>query len=149
MKNYNKFIYAIMFSFVCYGCPKMDYKNIFTFQNNYSKDLFIILADRPYSDGSGIYPDTTLNIDKKWGRIVSADNLMRYDYYIHSNKDTLCLFIFVSDTVAKYSWEEIKAGYKILQRYDLSSNDFERFMEIFYPPNEAMKDMKMYPPYGE
>jgi hypothetical protein len=68
-------------------------------------------------------------------------------------KDTLSLFIFHTDTLTKYSWEEIRREYKILRRYDLSIEDIHRLKnkydvpKIPYPPTEIMKNMKMYPPY--
>ena len=34
-------------------------------------------------------------------------------------KDTLSIFIFSTDTLNKYSWEEVRRDYKILRRYDL------------------------------
>ncbi|GHT77113.1 hypothetical protein FACS189413_19790 [Bacteroidia bacterium] len=69
--------------------------------------------------------------------------------------DTFSLFLFDTDTLACYSWSEIKTEYKILQRYDLSSGDIKKLLDEYdrviipYPPTEAIKDMKMYPPYGE
>jgi hypothetical protein len=37
-----------------------------------------------------------------------------------------------------------------LQRYDLTLEDLNSLnWTIFYPPNERMKDVKMYPPYGK
>jgi hypothetical protein len=59
------------------------------------------------------------------------------------------------DTINKYSWEEIQRDYKVLRRYDLSVEDFNLLYkkngdsEILYPPDERMKYMKMYPPYGQ
>jgi hypothetical protein len=67
--------------------------------------------------------------------------------------DTFSLFLFDTDTLARYSLDEIKSGYKILQRYDLSSGDIKKLLDnseiviIPYPPTETMKNMKMYPPY--
>jgi hypothetical protein len=49
-------------------------------------------------------------------------------------KDTLSVFIFHTDTLNKYSWKEIRDGYKILKRYDLSLTDLERMnWTITYP----------------
>lgn len=64
--------------------------------------------------------------------------------------DTMSIFFFDPDTLSKYDWETIRAEYNILVRYDLSHTDLKK-MEwyIYYPPTEAMKDMKMYPPYGD
>ena len=65
--------------------------------------------------------------------------------------DTLSVFILHADTVRKYSWDEIRDNYNIIVRYDLSKDDVKRFAgyTIPFPPTEAMRDMKMWPPYEE
>lgn len=63
-------------------------------------------------------------------------------------KDTLSIFIFHSDTLNKYSWEEVRDDYKILKRYDLSIQDLEKLdFNVPYPPSPEMSEMKMYPKY--
>jgi hypothetical protein len=48
--------------------------------------------------------------------------------------DTLSLFIFHTDTLNMYSWEEVRDGYKILWRYDLSLEDLQGMnWTITYP----------------
>ena len=65
-------------------------------------------------------------------------------------KDTLSVYFFHPDTLAKYPWETIRKDYNILKRYDLSIEDMQLLdYEIVYPPTEAMEKMKMYPPYEE
>jgi hypothetical protein len=39
--------------------------------------------------------------------------------------DTLSVFIFHTDTLNKYTWEEVRDGYKILKRFDLSLKDLQ------------------------
>jgi hypothetical protein len=49
-------------------------------------------------------------------------------------KDTLSVFIFHTDTLNKYSWEEVRDGYMILKRYDLSLDDLKRMnWTVIYP----------------
>jgi hypothetical protein len=49
-------------------------------------------------------------------------------------KDTLSVFIFHTDTLNKYPWEEVRNGYMILKRYDLSLDDLKRSnFTITYP----------------
>lgn len=49
-------------------------------------------------------------------------------------RDTLFLFVFSTDTLNKYSWQEIRDGYKILKRYDLSLQDLKEMnFKIIYP----------------
>ena len=112
----------------------------------------------------GIYPDTTITFDKKNVGYPTKSGTMAYagisnislERWIQSfPKDTVSIFIFSKDILDKFSWFEIQSGYKILQRYDLSLEDFNRLSNkngvpvIDYPPSEAMKYMKMYPPYEQ
>ena len=63
--------------------------------------------------------------------------------------DTLIIFVFNSDTLATYGWENVKDDYLISQRYDLSLNDLKRMnWHLSFPPTEEMRNIKMWPPYG-
>jgi len=110
------------------------------------------------SHGGPLYPDTLLpesNYDKlnpvKPGLGRQYANTLTYREFIQSyNSDTIIIFIFHTDTLSKYTWEEIREYYKILKRYDVSYQEMEKLNgRIYYPPTEAMRDMKMYPPYGQ
>ena len=104
-----------------------------------------------------IYPDTLISdFSKDWLSNSFSPKSMRNDISSSSNwksvfdgrapQDTLSLFIFASDTLAKYSWEEVRKGYKVLARYDLSLEDLERLnFELSYPPDNRMQGIKMYP----
>ena len=49
-------------------------------------------------------------------------------------KDTLSVFIFHTDTLNKYTWDEVRDGYMILRRYDLSESDLKQMdYTIVYP----------------
>jgi hypothetical protein len=75
--------------------------------------------------------------EKKWEKVLVPPH------------DIMRIFILSESVVKSYEWNEIRDKYMILQRYDLSLSDLERLnFEVTYPPNEAMKDIKMYPPYG-
>jgi hypothetical protein len=39
--------------------------------------------------------------------------------------DTLSVFIFHTDTLNKYTWDEVRDRYKILRRHDLSLDDLQ------------------------
>jgi hypothetical protein len=103
-----------------------------------------------------IYPDTILSFPKnilvkvKQGTIF-IDNMPLYPiekWISNLPHDTLSIYIFDIDTLNRYEWDEIQKDYKILQRYDISAEDIKYLNnEVPYPPTEAMKDMKMYPPY--
>ena len=79
------------------------------------------------------YPDTTLPASKPSLTYVEVND---YNYLINRFKwdqeilklpnDTLSIFVFSADTIKAYKWSEIKAGYKVLKRYDLSLQDLEK-----------------------
>ena len=110
-----------------------------------------------FSSNGVYYPDTLLkNIDYIFKNIIpesrfSYDSGLSWDKIFSSYpNDTMSFFIFHPDTLKKYSWYQICDKYMILKRYDLSLADLKRLdMNISYPPDERMKDMKMYPPYGQ
>jgi len=106
------------------------------------------------------YPDTILPIDPNKANISGADPHKKQLIWLSGGtpekeikilpKDTLSVFLMHHDTIKKYKWQEIRADYKILKRYDLSLNDLQILdFTIPYPPNKTMQDMKMYPPYDE
>ena len=71
----------------------------------------------------------------------------REEIFFNLPKDTLSVFIFHTDTLTEYTWNEVRDKYMILKRYDLSLDDLRRLnFKITYPPNEIMDNIKMYPP---
>lgn len=110
------------------------------------------------SYGDPIYPDTLLpnrNYDKlmsvKPGSARYYGNTLTYKKFIQQyNSDTIILFIFYTDTLSKYSWDEVREGYKILKRYDISWQEMEALKgDIHYPPTDAEKGIRQYPPFGK
>jgi len=106
-----------------------------------------LLPKTDFPVAKNIKPDKRFSVamDFEWEKILSG-----------LPKDTMSVFIFHTDTLNKYTWNEVRDRYMILKRYDLSYDDLVRLHdkykygspEIPYPPDERMKDMKMYPPYG-
>jgi hypothetical protein len=145
-----------LFLLFLYGCPSgAEYTEYVDFFNNSDNTI-------SYSFESGtcygiFFPDTLVpncrpphefTIAKGSEARVPVTKLS-YIYEVQKT-DTLCFFIFDTDTINHYDWETIRNEYKILQRYDLSLQDFKRLeYTITYPPSEAMKNVKMYPPYGQ
>ena len=71
------------------------------------------------------------------------------DRYKFNKVEKLSVFIFQSDTIDKYSWEEVQHNYMVLKRYDLSLKGWQNLnFTITYPPSETMKNIKQFPPYG-
>lgn len=104
------------------------------------------------------YPDTTL-----WGQTTHGYTLIEprsrqiFETLLGTKGevtfghigDTISFAIFDADTIAAYPWDVINREYKIVRRYDLSIHDLQKLdYTLYYPPNESMRDMKMYPPYG-
>ncbi|MDL2224545.1 hypothetical protein LJB92_04445 [Bacteroidales bacterium OttesenSCG-928-M06] len=102
------------------------------------------------------YPDTTLPLkspnpymfNKEWHFSFGDIGYHENDFFEGMETDTISIFFFDPDTLAAYDWSIIRNEYKILVRYDLSHSDL-RYLEweIYYPPTEKMKDIKMFPPY--
>ena len=99
------------------------------------------------------YPDTIPPISNDGVRNPITFN--RYSFHSSTTwehnysklpQDTMSVFVFHSDTLATYSWEEVREEYKVLIRYDLSLDDLERLdFELSYPPDSRMQGVKMYP----
>ena len=143
-----KFTALICILLIFTACPE-NFGRSFRFRNNSTMDVYVFFWDADRESGSYRYTDTTISYIRAGGFCESRANL-RYDYHPDDKVDTFCLFIFDADTFNICSWEEIQSGYKILQRYDLSPEDIKALRDsITYPPDERMKDMKMYPPYGQ
>ena len=100
------------------------------------------------------YPDTTLpeknpypyKINKEWHSSLALSENAIFALF---PTDTMSIFFFDPDTLAKYDWSIIREEYKILVRYDLSHDNLRELKWcVCYPPTEAMQNMKMYPPYA-
>ena len=86
------------------------------------------------------YPDTSVPKDFLVGGVVPGDyrflDTRGYcdDVFKSLPQDTISIFVFNIDTVSHYPWEEIRNGYKILKRYDLSQQDLDRMnWAVTYP----------------
>lgn len=155
-KSHMRTIY-LFFTIVilCNSC--VNYYDV-NYVNNANFDIYYGGA---YGGAFQCYPDTSIFTDSVRGTIQANSYIIcashepiedQIQRYIPS--DTLSIFYFHPDTLKKYTWEEVRQGYKVLQRYDLSIEDIQKLKnkndvpEIPYPPTEAMRNIKMYPPYG-
>ena len=140
--------------FYCNNCSLFPGAKVYPIWVYNKSDHYI---DILLSHGYPIFPDTLLP-DRFYDRPGSVKpgagkqypNGQKPKEFIQSyGSDTIIVFIFHTDTLEKYPWNEVRTGYKILKRYDVSWQEMERLEgRLYYPPTEAMKDMKMYPPYG-
>jgi len=87
------------------------------------------------------YPDTLLPFSMPLMDGIRARN---YIFFDNENKweevfselpaDTLSIFFFSEDTLKLYTWDQIRADYKILDRYDLSLQDVkDNNWEVVFP----------------
>ena len=116
-----------------------------TFVNN--SDTYVSFY--PYSftlatlDYGRFYPDTLLPpADTGYRKKVLPMNSCSLTIRIEekdlkespNRKELLMFYVFSVDTLEKYSWEEIREGYRILKRYDLSMDDLDSLnWTITYP----------------
>lgn len=106
------------------------------------KEFFITVRNEsPYSIVymfSEIYPDTSIPFNLAGGLLAHQEGTKSYrgklsPFFNRLPKDTLSVFFFSQDTIAKYGWDEVRRGYRILKRYDLSEEDLERSNVVVYP----------------
>lgn len=161
ISNKNASILLMLFTFL--GCKELLEQDTPIYFDNQSNKIIQLYIPLVGMDGV-VYPDTTLKIQKMnigyntlpGQRAYAGISNISIEKWISSfSKDTVSIFIFSKDTLDKYPWENIQQDYKILQRYDFSAEDIKSLYNkddipvIPYPPTEAMRCMKMYPPYGK
>jgi hypothetical protein len=144
-------------------CELPRYNEI-DYANNADYDVYFFAFGNKGKYLNTTYLDTIISFDKNTlGSTIKAHSYIKVNigtlpienYFNNIPSDTLSVYYFHPDTVAKYSWEEIQQGYKVLQRYDLSLEDLIKLKNksgvpvIPYPPTAVMKDMKMYPRYEQ
>jgi len=151
MKPIFKYLVLLVILCTIVACPESPViKGGFMFYNNSNSNVYIYLGVASRKNGGSLYPDTMLMNKNVTIGPISKNSKYYYDFNRFLDTDTLCFFIIDSDTINKYTWEEVKDGYKILQRYDLPVNlkglKQLNFL-VTYPPTEDMKDLHMYPLY--
>ena len=123
----------LIFMLVLIGWSSCDKDKSYTIRvENKTTKAIQVTAGYP-GFGMYSYPDTTLPASKPSLTYVEVND---YNYLINRFKwdqeilklpnDTLSIFVFSADTIKAYKWSEIKAGYKVLKRYDLSLQDLEK-----------------------
>lgn len=90
---------------------------------------------------SYLYPDTVIPqikpdlyyVGPKISEFIYLDETVE-KVFEDLPQDILSIYVFDEDTVNTYEWVQIKEGYKILIRYDLSLEDLEQMnWTIIYP----------------
>lgn len=148
MKN-SIFLFISLLIFTQCDGIYMDEKYIINVVNNekYSIGGYFALGGKHGT----FYPDTIIPLRKDYvtSEINSYESNIEWGkIFKQLPKDTLSIFIFHTDTLNKYPWKEVRNGYKILKRYDLSLQDIEKLnYKVPYSPSREMAKMKMYPKY--
>lgn len=157
MKKNILIILFFAFLIIFFGCEcfvERVYSIILTNNADHSIEAYNIQMVDKDTKKFPVYPDTLIMESESYRRIsslsyITFDSWSTWEETIKKlPKDTLSIFIFHTDTLNKYSWEEVRDGYKILKRYDLSLEDIKSLnYKIPYPPRPEMSKMKMYPKY--
>jgi hypothetical protein len=115
------------------ACEAPDVQHYFEINNNANHTISYYVGES--------YPDTLIIQTKPVLKTVQPNSSFEESDWgtweelfsqIEGNK--ISVFIFHTDTLNKYSWEEVRDGYKVLKRYDLSLEDLkESDFIITYP----------------
>lgn len=163
----------ILMLFVLTGCPSpywTDRVNIVVVNDSdmdiacfFPRELDYPVEGYPYH----VYPDTAITFsrqfvqfpfkaktEKEYVFVGFYDISNVYNYY---KTDTLSFFVFnnaLLEGKGPSEWEAVAKFYYVKVRYDLSVEDMNRLMvdgvpTLHYPPDERMKNIKMWPPYEE
>lgn len=120
--------------------------------NNSSDTIY---SDLGWGGKLNQYPDTTLPNSKP--ALVEIPALQNFSFYTPNRKtyekaiqelaaDTLSIYIFSKTVYEDTAWSDVRSGYQVLQRYDLSLDNLKRMdFKVPYPPTAEMAGMKMYP----
>lgn len=151
-KKISKFIIVVVLAIFSYQCNSIYMDKFYSIEVKNNTNYFLNLY---FADGITFYSDTLLPKQKGIlpkvypNKVFSQTSMIEWKYVFKKlPQDTLSVFIFHTDTLNKYFWEEVRDGHKILKRYDLSYKDLEKLQfQIPYPPSPEMAKMKMYPKY--
>ena len=146
-------IVSVLLILLSKGCKDTFPQSSITLMNNSDTDVNYYFAFG--GEGGILYPDTTLPVtltppfpEARKGHSGYYDcNCTEEEIFEFISSDTLSLYIFHPDTLAKYEWQKIIEDYNILRRYDLSLGDLQRLdFEVIYPPNANMEGIQMWQP---
>ena len=150
MKKIKFILLVITIIFIVTGCPDF-LGNIYRIKiHNKTNDAIRFYINYNYSDTS-ISQNKPVLLDLiRPQRFVYFDSKKKWEEVLVPPNDTMSIFFFSESVVNTHTWEEIRDSYLILKRYDLSYYDLKYLKwEVTYPPTEKMKNMRMYPPYGQ
>lgn len=121
----------------------MDRRYSLLLKNNSDSPIIYLITENPDTsliDSISLKPviQSGKSVDL-WARSVEISKVI---------EDSLLIYLFHIDTLKNNTWSDVRDGYKILKRYDLSLEDLEYLdYKLSYPPDAKMSGVKMYPPY--
>ena len=166
MKNIVK---ILLFSWVCMAtkCQEKENENChpaISFSNNTTNSLRVrerfhhSTIPSPFTNPLDIKDLSYTAIGEKYKvndseqgnrRAISSSDCFEKLFNREGYSGTVYVYVFDSEVVENTPWEVVARDYLVLKRYDLTLEDLQRLdWKITYPPTEAMKDVKQYPPYG-
>lgn len=115
------------------SCAPPDIQHYFKIINNSNYSISYYVGNS--------YPDTVIVQSKPDLKIIQANSSIKESHwgtweerYNETKEGKISVFIFNTDTLSKYCWEEIRDKYMILHRFDLGLKDMERCeFTITYP----------------
>ena len=141
-------------------CEDKESENCHTsirFSNNSEKDLYVRLYDLVHRPpGVSEIEHISSTVQQRYKVYTGEQDNREATHQISCiesffrGQDTKTLYVFDAAVVENTSWGVVARDSLVLKRYDLTLEDLQRLnWFITYPPTEAMKDIKMYPPYGQ
>ena len=139
-----------------FKCDKPPFAEEFfpiTVQNNSPDTIYADLGlgiKHPFPQ----FPDTILPTDKPvLMYILPYSSSYHFDFRKPQEQivkelaaDTLSIYIFSKSVYEDTAWSNVRSGYQVLQRYDLSLENLQRLdFKVPYPPTTEMAGMKIYP----
>jgi hypothetical protein len=150
-----KIIIMLLISLVLLAtqCENENCHNVIPFANNSDRTLYVYSKRTPPFD-TILEVNPPLTSPNSFYKVLPNSMSTTCTYMdkknCYDNFSKVIIFILDEQVVTTIAPYIIERDYMILRRYDFTPDDLQILnWEGPYPPSEAMKNMKMYPPYEE
>ena len=142
---------------ICTCCHHPEYDRRLQIANNSNIIIYVGISNMDWGYKDSAYVNFNYSVVKYGERYKFYPNTVKeYLLYIpweqsfeHGKSDTVSFYVFDAAVLETTQWGKVKNDYLVLQRYDLNlENLINLNWTLSYPPDERMKNMKMYPPCG-
>jgi hypothetical protein len=124
-----------------------DCHTALTFSNGTDGTLYADWTE-PGETIASIYPIKYVSGESRKEVHVSSGSVFCIENRYKRGADFISFYVFDGEVVESNDWNSVVENNLVLQRYDLSLEDFRRLdWTLTYPPDERMKDIRMSPPY--